>query len=37
MARRMFMAEVSGGRVRSRPRFGCMDGVKVAVERRMIG
>ena len=25
------MAEVSGGRVRGRPRFGWMDGVKVAL------
>ena len=27
------MAEVSGGRVRGRPRLGCMDGVKVALGR----
>ena len=27
MARRMLMAEVSGGRVRGRPRLGWMDGV----------
>ena len=31
MARRMLMAEVSGGRVRGRPRLGKMDGVKVAL------
>ena len=31
MARRMLMAEVSGGRVRGRPRLGWMDGVKVAL------
>ena len=31
MARRVLMAEVSGRRVRGRPRFGCMDGVKVAL------
>ena len=31
MARRMLMAEVSGGRVRGRPRLGSMDGVKVAL------
>ena len=30
MARRVLMAEVSGGRVRGRPRLGWMDGVKVA-------
>ena len=30
MARRVLMAEVSGGRVRERPRLGWMDGVKVA-------
>ena len=29
MARRVLMAEVSGGRVRSRLRFGWMDGVKM--------
>ena len=29
MARRVLMAEVSGGRVRGRPRLGWMDGVKV--------
>ena len=31
MARRLFMAEVSGGRVRGRPRLVWMDGVKVAL------
>ena len=31
MARRLLMAEVSGGLVRGRPRFGLMDGVKVAL------
>ena len=30
MARRVLMAEVSGGRVRGRPRLGWMDCVKVA-------
>ena len=30
MARRVLMAEVSGGRVRGRPRLVWMDGVKVA-------
>ena len=30
MARRVLMAEVSGGRVRGRPRLGWMDRVKVA-------
>ena len=30
MARRVLMAEVSGGRVRGRPRLGWIDGVKVA-------
>ena len=29
MARRVLMTEVSGGRVRGRPRLGWMDGVKV--------
>ena len=28
MARRLLMAEVSGGRVRGKPRLGWMDGVK---------
>ena len=31
MARRMLMAEVSGLRIRGRPRLGWMDGVKVAL------
>ena len=31
MARRVLIAEVSGGRVRGRPRLGWMDGVKVAL------
>ena len=31
VARRVWMAEVSGGRVRRRPRLGWMDGVKVAL------
>ena len=31
MARRVLMAEVSGGRVRGRPRLDWMDGVKVAL------
>ena len=37
MARRMLMAEVSGGRVRGRPRLSWMDGVKVdwATEERV--
>ena len=30
MTRRVLMEDVSGGRVRGRPRFGYMDGVKVA-------
>ena len=34
VARRMLMAEVSGGRVRGRPRLGWMDGVKVAIGNR---
>ena len=32
MARRVLMAEVSGGRVRGRPRLGWIDGVKVALK-----
>ena len=32
MARRVLMAEVSGGRVRGRQRLGWMDGVKVSTE-----
>ena len=31
MARRVLLAEVSGGRVRGRPRLGWMDSVKVAL------
>ena len=31
------MAEVSGGRVRGRPRLGWMDGVKVALGNRNVG
>ena len=34
MARRVFMAEVSGGRARGRPRLGWMDSVKVALGNR---
>ena len=34
MARRVLMAEVSGGRVHGRPRLGWMDGVKVALGNR---
>ena len=34
MARRELMAEVSGGRVRGKPRLGWMDGVKVALCNR---
>ena len=34
MARRVLMAEVSGGRVRERPRLGWMNGVKVALGNR---
>ena len=34
MVRRMLMTEVSGGRVRERPRLGWMDGVKVALGNR---
>ena len=34
IARRVLMAEVSEGRVRGRPRFGWMDGVKVAFANR---
>ena len=34
MARRVLMAEVSGGRVRGRPRLEWMDGVKVALGNR---
>ena len=34
MARRVLMAEASGGWVRGRPRLGWMDGVKVALGNR---
>ena len=34
MSRRVLMAEVSGGRIRGRPRLGWMDGVKVALGNR---
>ena len=34
MARRVLMAEVSGGRVRGRPRLGWMDGLKVGLGLR---
>ena len=34
MARRVLMAEVSGGRGRGRPRLDWMDGVKVALGNR---
>ena len=34
MARRVLVAEVSGGRVRGRPRLGWKDGVKVALGNR---
>ena len=34
MARRALVAEVSGGRVRGRPRLGWMDGVKVVLGNR---
>ena len=34
MARKVLMTEVSGGRVRERPRLGWMDGVKVALANR---
>ena len=34
MARRVLMAEVSGGRVQGRPRLGWMDGVNVALGNR---
>ena len=34
MARRVLMAEVSGGWVRGKPRLGWMDGVKVAFGNR---
>ena len=31
MVRRVLMAEVSGGRLRGKPRLGWMDGVKMAI------
>ena len=34
MARRVLMADASGGLVRGKPRFGCMDGVKIALGSR---
>ena len=34
MARRVLIAEVSGGQVRGRPGFGWMDGMKVALSNR---
>ena len=34
MARRVLLAEVSGGRVRGRQRLGWMDDVKVALSNR---
>ena len=34
VARRVLMAEISGGRVRRRPRLGWMDGVKVVLGNR---
>ena len=36
MARRVLMAEVSGGRGRGRPRLGWIDGVKVALGNRIM-
>ena len=36
ISRRVLMVEVSGGRVRGRPRLGWMDGVKVALGNRGI-
>ena len=36
MARRVLMAEVSGGRIRGRPRLGWMDGVNVALDNRVM-
>ena len=34
MVRRVLMTEISGGRVRGRPRLGWIDGVKVALGNR---
>ena len=36
MARRLLMAEISGGRVQGRPRLGSMAGVKVALGNRVM-
>ena len=36
MARRVLMVDVTGGRVRGRPRLGWMDGVKVALGNRVM-
>ena len=36
MARKVLMAEVSGGRARGRPRLGSIDGVKVALGNRVM-
>ena len=36
MARKVLMAEVSGGRVRGRPRLGWMDDVKVALGNKVM-
>ena len=36
MGRRVLMAQVSGGRVRGRPRLGWMNGVKVDIGNREI-
>ena len=36
MAKRVLMAEVSGGRVRDRTRLGWMDGVKVELGNRAV-
>ena len=36
MTRRVLMAEISGGRVRGRPRLGWMDGVKVTLGNRVM-
>ena len=36
MARRVLMAEISGGRLRGKPRLGWMDGVKVALGNKKV-
>ena len=36
MARRVLIAEASGGRVRRRPRLGWMDGMNVALSNRLM-